>query len=451
MYERLFQSVLYPTYERIRGRDTARYLREYRANQWLTPERLSDLQATKIRTLIDHCAKHVPYYQKQWSELGIDPASIKTAEDLEKLPVLTKDDIRDNFDQLVAEPFRDKLLKKSTGGSTGKPLTFGYNRDSHDRRTAVMWRGYEWAGSVMGRRTVYLWGTAVGNPSRSSQIKEALFHKVFGRVILDSFRMTEANMDDYVSAMNRHKPRVVVAYVMPILRLAQYMLRNNLKLKVNPESILTGAEALHEAQRDTIAQAFGCPVYNTYGSREFMLIASECEERKHLHINADHLVVECVNSSRNKVMDSSGEILVTDLHNLGMPMVRYVTGDLGTQTRGICECGRALPLLKSVDGRVLDMIRSPDGRIIPGEFFPHLIKEFPAVRQFQVLQEQLDRITVKLVTCGEFEHKQHEVLRDEITKVTGQDLKVNLQVVDDIPLTSAGKHRVTISLLETGS
>jgi phenylacetate-CoA ligase len=446
-YETLFRHVLFPAYETVlRRRKTLSYLHDYRRDQWLPPEQIATLQWERLKKLLEHCFRDVPYYRRQWTELGITPADIHNLDDYAKLPVLTKADIRSNFDQLKSASLRDHLYYKATGGSTGEPMRFGYTRESNDRRIAVMWRGYEWAGSRMGRRTLYLWGGAVGEPSAKQLRKDHLYNKLFGREMLDSFRMSEANIAEYADAIDRYRPEVIVGYVGPLVRLAQYLISSGRKIW-QPQSIIGAAEALHEFQREIIQQAFGCPAYNTYGCREFMLIAAECEQRNGLHVNADHLLVELRKPAGVRTDADSGEVVITDLFNYGMPFIRYVNGDMATSSTQRCSCGRGLPLLKRVDGRKLDAIRTADGHLLPGEFFPHMLKDVPGLKQFQLVQRQLERLDLSIVRGPAFTDESLAYIRREVGKVLGDSIQLDVHFVDEIALTPSGKLRVTVSEL----
>ncbi|TBR36179.1 MULTISPECIES: phenylacetate--CoA ligase family protein [Dyella] len=445
-YEAAFQRVLYPAYERgLRGRHTLDWLASYERDQWLSPEQIAALQWQRLQRLLQHAWREVPFYRQRWQAAGITPDDIRSMDDFARLPVLTKADIREHFDDLKARSERAGMLYKATGGSTGEPVRFGYTRESNDRRTAVMWRGYAWAGSRMGRRTLYLWGGAVGTPTRAHQWKDRLFNAAFARRVLNSFHMTDDNLGEYADAIEQYRPEVIVAYVGPLVRLAQWLLDQKRVLRHKPQSIVCGAEALHEFQRDIVQRAFGCHAFNTYGCREVMLIASECEHRHGLHINADHLVVELLDDQGRHA--SSGNVVLTDLYNDGMPLIRYVNGDMATMASHACACGRGLPLLAHVDGRVLDAIRTPDGRYLPGEFFPHLLKEVPGVQRFQLVQRRLDRLDLSIVPGSAFNADSLAFIRAEAGKVLGQEVELQCHMVDDIPLTPSGKLRVTVSEL----
>ncbi|MEO7068159.1 MAG: phenylacetate--CoA ligase family protein [Rhodanobacter sp.] len=446
-YEAAFRHVLFPAYESgLRRRHTLAWLAEYRRDQWLAPEQIQALQWRRLKRLIEHCQREVPYYQKRWRELGVVPEDIHNLDDYAKLPLLTKADIRANFDDLQAESWRGRILTKATGGSTGEPMRFGYTRESNDRRTAVMWRGYEWAGSRMGRRTAFLWGGAVGDPTRAHQFKDRLYNTLFARRVLNTFHMTDANMGEYADAIDRYRPQIIVAYVGPMLRLSQWLIATGRKIW-RPQGIIGAAEALHEFQREIIEQAFGAPAFNTYGCREFMLIAAECEKRHGMHVNADHLVVELDKPANAPAGTLTGEVVITDLFNYGMPFLRYANGDMATAATEPCGCGRGLPLLSRVDGRVLDVIRTPAGHVLPGEFFPHMLKDVKGLRRFQLVQRRLDRLDLAIVRDADFDDSSLAYIHREVAKVLGDSVALDCRFVDDIPLTPSGKLRVTVSEL----
>jgi phenylacetate-CoA ligase len=447
-YEPLFRRALFPLYESVlRRRRTLAYLGEAERNQWLPPEQLAALQWDKLKRLIEHCWREVPYYQRRWKALGVTPADIRTLADYARLPVLTKADVREYFEELHAPAWRGRLSYKTTGGSTGVPLRFGYTRESYERRIAAMWRGYGWAGARMGRRTLYLWGAPVGAPLRSHDIKDRVYHAAFNRRMLNAFLMSEQRMREYAEEIDRFRPEVIVGYVGPLLRMAEWILASGHPVH-RPQTILGAAEALHPAQRETIGKAFGCPVYNTYGCREFMLIAAECEHRDGLHMTADHLVVELDAPRSTPSGEQVGEVVVTDLHNYGMPFLRYANGDLATAAERPCSCGRGLPRLKRVDGRKLDTLRTPEGHLLPGEFIVYAFLHVLAVKQYQVVQRELDVLDITLVPGEGFGEHTLAQIRSEIAKAVGASVSIRFHIVDAIAPSASGKFRVAICELE---
>lgn len=450
LYESIFRRVLYPAYESgVRRRKTLAYLVEYGRDQWRSADELDALQWQKLQRLITHCWEHVPFYRDWWGQVGIvSAADIKNRDDYAKLPVLTKPTIREHFDSMIAPIYRGKLYFKSTGGSTGEPMRFGYTRESYERRVAVMFRGYGWSGAHLGQRTVYLWGAPVAAPAGFHLFKDRLYHAAFNRCMLNAFDMNEQRMREYADAIDRFKPETIVSYVGPLVELAQWIERNGRSI-YRPQRILGAAEALHAHQRELLQRVFGAPAYDTYGCREFMLIAAECEAHDGLHINTDHLHVEFHGGAAVDSNRGPAELVITDLHNFGMPLMRYLNGDLGTPGHAHCACGRGLPKLAKVDGRKLDALRLQDGRLLPGEYIVYMFLAVNGVKQYQVVQRQLDALLVRLVPDADYDTSVHEIIRDGIRKLAGDSVRIEFETVDAIALTASGKRRVTICELPT--
>lgn len=444
MYEPLFRHLLFPAYESlVRRRDTRHHVAEYERAQWFDRVALEALQLRKLNALLDHCWQQVPFLQAHWRRHGVQPGPLQRVADLAAYPTLTKADITDHYADMIATPWKGRTLSKITGGSTGVPFRFEYTMDVYARRTAVMWRGYGWGGAGLGTRTAYLWGTGLRKGGWGG-LKDRLYHGAFNRRFFDAFSLTEANIDQRIDEIVRYRPKAVVGYVTPVALVARRMLETGRTLS-GLRGVLTGAEALHEPDRRDIARAFGCDVFNTYGSREVMLMASECE-RHGLHVNADHLVLETLGPDGRPVSGVSGEIAVTDLHNLGMPMVRYLNGDRATTAHAACPCGRGLPLLASVDGRVLDLIETPDGRHVPGEFCVYVMLDWPEVKQWQVVQTAPDCVQFRLVVAAPWTDAQRAKLTAKFQSVAGADMRVEVAEVAAIPLGRSGKRRLTVSL-----
>jgi phenylacetate-CoA ligase len=448
MYDRIFSRVLFPAYDAgLRRRPTLRYLREYESQQWLSAGEIAELQLGKLRALLSHAAEDVPHFTEVMKSSGVQVDDIRGLEDLAALPVMTKQAVREDYAQFLSRSLAPSNLRKATGGSTGDPFQFEYTRESEFRRQAVMWRGYRWAGADLGRKTVYIWASPVSGKQGWARLKEIAFHRLFGRRYLDCFEMSDQRLPDFAGRLLKDRPKVIVAYVSAGTILAQWMLDHDFVIP-SPEVVITGAEPLYEPQRDLLERAFRAPVFNTYGSREFMLIAAECSKHEGLHINADHLVVETVDESGQPIIDQPGKVVVTDLHNYGMPFIRYATGDVGQLVSRPCTCQRGLPLLSHIEGRELDIILFADGRRLPGEYFPHIFKDCPQVGRFQVVQERLEEIRVRIVLAAGAGADSIEAVRERLQHDLGDSIDIDLELVNEIPPTPAGKRRVTVSLLD---
>lgn len=447
-YGYIYRHFIFPYYSRFIKKSQVynQYCRSQTRLKW-TESELKQFQWKRLEQLLHHCWNNVPFYKEHWQKAGITSINeIKSLDDFTKLPILTKQNVSDNYDDLIPESAKGNNIKKATGGSTGQPFKFELDVLSNDARQAIMWRGYGWLHAGLGAKSLFLWGDNVGEISKFRKIKEALYHRFYNRRMVSTFDMNLEHMGRYTEEINQYKPETIVSYVNPLYEVAKYI--NKQKVKVHsPLSLLTGAEPLYEYQRQEIEQAFKSKVYNTYGCREFMLIAAECEKQSGLHINIDHLVVETLNEDKANITGEAGDIVITDLMNYGMPLIRYVNGDRATISNSACGCGNPLPMIEKINGRKLDVIKTKNGQMIPGELFPHLFKEFEGLIKFQVKQSHINSLEIYLVANELFSTEDKQAISYEINKYSKQELALNFHMVNDIPLTSSGKYRVTISEL----
>ncbi len=444
LYGKLYRNVLWPGYEKARGRHTHLWLDQSRKNQWDSPEMVTRRQWGELQALLKHAYEHSSWYRNQFEHLKLTPQDLKSIDDFRKLPFVSKDDIRQHRDEMLADNYRDRVYEHKTGGSTGAPLGFFVNHTSYEWRRAVSMRGYSWAACEEGDRQFYVWGAPIGTPPLKQRVKTTLHNAALRRRIFSSFGFSESAMAECVRQINEFRPLTIIGYTNALCLLAEHILEHHMVV-VPVDGIITAAEGVNDVQRQTIERAFSAPVFASYGSREFMLIGMECEQHNGLHVSSENLFVEVIKDGKPAGDGETGEIVITDLHNFGMPFIRYKMGDLGVATMRTCPCGRGLPLLQRVEGRVLDVIRTPDGRIVPGEFFPHLLKEFSTVKQFQVVQKRTDLLEIKLVLRDGEQNGQLERIELEIRKVLGTTITVNLKPVDEIHQSPSGKFRVTIS------
>lgn len=447
-YGTLYRKFIFPIYsQKIKKSHVfEQYAQAQQRLKW-SQKQLANFQWQRLQKLLEFCWTNVPYYKTTWQQAGIvDISEIKSLADFAKLPVLTKQDVKDNYDLLIPNSAKGTNFKKATGGSTGQPFRFELDALSNDARQAIMWRGYGWLHAGLGAKSLFLWGDNVGEIGTFQKIKEALYHRFYHRKMVSTFDMNIQNLSEYVQQINKYCPETIVSYVNPLYEIAKFINKNHITVH-SPISLLTGAEPLYEYQRKEIEQAFKSKVFNTYGCREFMLIAAECEKQNGLHINIDHLVVETLNEAKEPVAGLVGDIVITDLMNYGMPLIRYVNGDRATLSNSACSCGNPLPMIEKINGRKLDVIKTKNGQMIPGELFPHLFKEFTGLTKFQVKQSNIESIDIYLVINDGFSLDDRQLITKEINKYSKQELAINFHIVNDIPLTSSGKYRVTISEL----
>jgi len=444
MYGTFYRKVLLPLFDGpLKGRRTVPYWRALEESQWWSRAQLEEFQLIALRNLLRHASDTCPYFGETWQTAGLNPSVVRSLEDFRQFPTITREAIRAHRLRMRSR-LPIKLVTKGTGGSSGEPLQFDLCLDSNDRRTAQMYRGYGWAGGAPGSKQLLIWGSHVGPVPAWKRWKSDLHHRFDRQRVLSCFEFTPQKMDAHWESLRRYQPEVIVAYTNPLYEFARYLQSRNIQPKVG-RSIIVGAEKLHDFQRSLIEDVFQVPIFETYGSREVMLIGAECEYHSGLHLSMENLLVEILDDDGQPTPNGQvGNVVITDLFNYGMPFIRYVNGDQAIASSESCPCGRGLALLKSVTGRRLDVLDTPDGRQIPGEFFPHLIKDFPAVRRFQVMQESPALITLKLVAEGGFTLLDRQQLLCNIRQVAGSEVEIDVQYVTDIPLTRAGKHNVVV-------
>ena len=431
----------------FKRRPVFRYWAELERTQWLPAAAIEAIRVQRLQALLTDAAANSPWYAEQWRRLGFDPGSVQSLADLEQLPVITRDTIREHRLAMRSTASDQALIAKATGGSSGVPLQFDLDHDSNERRMAAWHRGYGWAGAGPGTRQWYIWGVPPASTAGWRKRKVRLYDALYRRTTMSCFDLSAATLDRFVDSLARTRPDAIVAYTGALYTFAR-MLEEHGIVPFSPGSLVVGAEQLHDFQRELIERVFRAPVYETYGSREFMLIASECEHRNGLHITAEHLIVELLDDAGRPVAPGEiGNVVITDLTNTGMPFIRYANGDRAVAPEsGDCACGRGLPLLQSISGRRLDVLVTGEGRHLPGEFFPHILKEIAAVQRFQVIQDVPEMVTVKLVAPA-WQESDAIWLRREVAAVAGASFGLQIELVEDIPLTTAGKLRVVINNL----
>lgn len=424
-----------------RRSDSLKYYAELERSQYLPAEEIRGIQLVRLNALLNHAYDNVPYYRRRFSEAGLKPSDIKTTDDLVKLPILTKEDVRANFRDLVAVNFpRVKMLPYSTSGSTGKPLRFYITKEANARRQANLHRAYKWCGFKKGDMIAYIWSIKRGFWAK--QISNLHLSMFLGRIYLDPLNMSQVEMKHFVTRIKRFKPSLIVAYPSAAHILADYIKSNNIKGFI-PKAVITGGEMLLDYQRQAIRQAFGREVFDGYGSRETGLIAHQCPGHNGYHICAESLILEFVKDGKAVPEGEMGKTVVTDLTNYAMPFIRYEIGDLGVLTSGKCRYGINLPLMKSIEGCIFDIIVTKD-KLISSTALHHIFNDLP-INQYQIVQETENEILVKIVKGDGYTESITKNLLKLLPKHISQNAKFHIIFTDHIPLAPSGKHRYVIS------
>jgi phenylacetate-CoA ligase len=447
IYQNFYEEYWFPFFEGIiKKRSTAQIYKSICNTENLSNYELIKIQTSSLKQLMRHAHQNSPFHRCRFDRAGVDPDAIISPDDLLLLPIMTRNDIRENYNQ-ISNDRKEPLWTKTTGGSTGEPLSFAYTKESYAWRVAASKRGYAWAGAKPGTKQALIWGAPLITLSKSQQLKQTLHHIIDRQSYFNCYYFDDASMFSCLEVLNKIRPDIIIGYTNPLFNFAKFVSANG-GLKYRPKSIICAAEKLHNFQRLMLKDVFCCNVFNTYGSREFMLIASECDRHEGLHVSMENLIVEIIKEDGSKAKNGEmGKIIVTDLHNYGMPFIRYEIGDMGVATDKQCSCGRGLSLIDDIVGRSLDMIEVSGGKKLPGEFFVHLMLDYPEVLKFQVVQSESKDVTLKIVPSTFFEKDQIDSILNKIKEVSGSEINIGCQIVSDIPLTRSGKYRVVVSML----
>jgi phenylacetate-CoA ligase len=387
-----------------------------------------------MRALLRHAYDTVPFYRRRFQKAGLKPEMIRTVQHLAKVPKLTKQEIRANLSDIVSSAIpKGRLTPYSTGGSTGEPLRFFKDKRTISWSQAATNRCYRWAGVDLGDKYVILWGSPF-DLTTSNKISGLLESRLMRYRILPSSYMSERSMAVYVQKIREFKPKSIKGYASSLVLFADYLKRRGIS-DLTLHSVISTAENLSSTDRALVQEQFKCDVYDTYGSREIATMSGECSRHCGLHISAETVVLEFVKEGESVASGELGQILVTDLNNYGMPLIRYSIGDAGKATDERCPCGRGLPLMKSVEGRVTDYIRAPDGRSIPGPAFTVVFADLP-IRKYQIVQKELGMLLVKVVKDTGYSGDVDQKIISRLQQIVGSGIEVEIHYANSI-LSSA--------------
>ena len=418
-------------YVTVRHRDLKRALARIEQSQWLEPSLLERLQVEKLRAMLLHAGRSVPYYRDLFRRLGFEPQGLGALADLAALPPLDRETVAERFEDLQSRPLPPGARARATGGSTGSPLRLMSDQEDGLCRSAHLYRNLRWLGWDVGGRLAYVWGSDVDSREHRGW-HGAARDAIAGVLWLDAFSLRRERLDDYLDRLASFDPDVLIGYPSSLHLLAERALARPRALTLR--GIQTSAEMLAPRVRADLEAAFGCPVRDRYGCREVGVVAHECGAGR-LHVNAETVVMECVD----------GGVLLTGLDNRAMPLIRYRNEDLAELSSQPCPCGRGLPVVRAIRGRLADVIRSPGGRLIHGEFFTHLFYDAPGVRRFQVHQTLPAHLRISVVAGPEFTPATQEHMGRLIQTHADPAFRVEWIHVSEIAPGPSGKFRFTIS------
>jgi len=444
-YSFLLKNWIFPLAQRIQGRDFHKMMEYAQRNQFLSRDEMRDLQFEKLTSLLHHAYQNVPYYHSSFSEAGIIPSDIKTWDDIQKIPILTKEQIRDNKRLFLAKELWSPVYKVRTTGSTGIPLSFYKSQNAALSSHICRIRALRWWGIELGDRNFRInnLGLYFGNGFKrfyNERIKTPIWNRAMNRKSMPAYYMTPERMEYSWRALKKFSPKYLFGYPSAIAIFARYLddhgydgREADLKLAV------TTGELLHRWQEQAISEVFGCPVADIYGTVEVGVIAIGHPCGK-MHTMDDIKFIEVQKQNQE---NEHGQVIVTHLEEWSCPIIRYKLGDIARPVRETISCTLDLgfSIIEGLEGRSQDVIRLPSGRILIGNTFHRLMYVVGGVRQFQVIQKMPDLFEFTIVPDGRLFTRQQEDILHSIADKHLEGANIIINQVESIPRESTGKIR----------
>jgi len=409
-------------------------IKEY---EFIDREKIEEFQFSELKGLLETAYKEVPFYRKKFKARNITPNSLKKLSDLEKFPIVSKSEIRHQYKEMINKKYPiDSLKKTQSSGSTGEPKIFYYDKGAYGWRLASQFYGWQRAGFEFGEKWLRI----------SMAERNTLFYKIFNFfsrcIYIGLTEFGEEKYEEVKRVLERKKPTVIYSYASALYIISEYLDRQECNYTF-VKSIIVQGDICFPEYRDKIEKVFNTKVFDTYGG-DGVIISGQCVEGNH-HVLDLGVIVEIVDDNFNIVPEGKiGKVLITDLHNTVMPLIRYEIGDLGAKTSINCKCGSNFSTIMSPIGRDTDVINLSNGVSLFVHYFTFLFEYYSEILQFQVREIGKDELLINLKVTDEFSDKLGQEIEKKILDYCKGGVKTKIELVKDIPLERSNKRRLVI-------
>lgn len=435
------------------GWDAFRVVQAFRRHARADRAELDRFRDEQVRRIVTHAYQHVPYYSRLFARNDLDSRQVRGVADLAAVPLTSKRDLQPlPVGEVIArgvDPAR--LFSNRTSGSSGEPFVLRRTWLEQSLESWYRMRAFRYYGVRLTHRMAGVGVVHARDPNDRKLIGRALTALGLRKAIrIDGLR----DPAQIVARLLAFRPEMVGGLPGVLSRVAAYLIDQNIDLR--PRVVTVGGEVLTPLMRRQIGDGFGAPVRDIYGTHEFNLLAWECREGGDLHTCDDGVILEVLREDgRPAEPGERGEVVATNLHRYAMPLIRYRLGDIVTQGPARhwsrCACGLPFSTIRQVQGRMIDYFPLPDGRVLhPYEIVTRVVLgPNPWIRQYQLTQERIDRIVLRIVPAGAAPADQVAALRDSIARLLGPTVTFEVSLVEKIPLETTGKFRVSRSLVRS--
>jgi phenylacetate-CoA ligase len=445
VYSSIYAKLIYPAYHRAIGSDATSLIRELNSHDRLSRDELASLESKKLSALLLHARESVPYYGQLLARHDPFGSSGVDYDRFSQLPLLTKAIIRNNLKELVSARLDgNRLDPNSTSGSTGEPLSFFTDLRSKSYRKAAVARNRKWIGIENGDPVARLWGSDID--ARKAQSMRGKVHSIVTReLFLSAYDLDDACMTAYSRAIRRHGTKLLIGYPSVLATFGEFCRDRSIEFP-SVSAVVCSAEALHPFQRESIESCFSAPLYNRYGCREVGDIAQEVPGLRGLVVNSDRIYVEILDESGKACgPETVGNIVITDLDNYGMPLIRYQTGDRGSWAVPDSKAMLPYPVLSSVEGRNLDVVIAPSGNRIGGTFWTILLRKRPGIKAFRIVQGSLSSLSIQYIRMPGVSDIDLPYFETKIREKCGPEMAIEFQEVEEFNIPPGEKFRLVKS------
>jgi phenylacetate-CoA ligase len=435
----IYKNCILPLGDTLSGQSVMKWYRYFEKTQWMPRENLIHLQNERVCTLIKVAYYEIPFYRELYDKHGVDIKKINTIEEIKRLPVVTKDQLREAFPERCVRKGGGKVHDFFTSGSSGRPFAVRLDSDTLSESRALMLLRANNSGWRIGE-AIFQTGMTLDR----GFVKKAK-DKLLRVEYRSAFDLSDEALDKCLYMIEIKSIRYLMGYPGSMYLLAKRAHNKGFKARI--DGIVTWGDNLYQHYRRSIEEQFECRVTDTYGCGEGIQIAAQCGcQEGCYHIFMPHVVVEITKEGAPVPAGETGDIILTRLNPGVMPLIRYQVGDIGKKSsRTSCPCGRGFEILESVDGRDTDIVLTPNGNRLIVHFFTGIFEYFPSIDTFQVIQDKIGEITINIVPMKDFLRNDWERIEREIMDKGDKDLKINLNIVNEIPVEASNKRRFVIS------
>jgi phenylacetate-CoA ligase len=436
--KRTFSKIFYKLISIVSGSGFLSKLEFIKEYEYKDREEIEELQFSLLKSLIKVAYKETPFYRQKYKKSAIKPNALKSIEDLSKFPIVSKREIRNDYELMINKRYNKKKLKHTqSSGSTGEPKTFYFDNEAYGWRLASQFLGWQRSGFSFGDKWMRI----------SMADRKSLFYKIFNffsRCIYVS--LTDFNEEKYEKIqllLEKERPKMIYSYCSALYVLAEYLDKKGVSYDFI-ENIVVQGDILFPQYREVIERVFKTKVFDTYGG-DGVIVSGQCRKGNY-HIQDVGVIVEIVGDNDQTVSEGEvGRVLVTDLHNKAMPLIRYEIADLGTKRLVKCSCGSNFSITGRPIGRDTDIIRLSNGMSLLVEYFVVVFEYYLEILQFQVREVACDELLIYLEVTEKFTKEMKKEILQQIFDYCNGGVKLSIEIVDKIPLERSNKRRLVIA------